>query len=357
MRPNYSPYATPKLSFAALLFLSTALSAQTPAADTTIAGQTLPLLPIETLIAQLQRPANGPAVVHRQVAFRGRLFAPTSGLDTLRVPLDLEEVYFLDEVSFSQVAFLAPVRFERAHFAGGLSFAEARFTAAFALRASHLAKHATFQKTHFLGDADLTASRFAGVASFVGARFAGQRAPLRPDPIRQRRLFRAGRLCRASHFHRRCLRRNRLLQGNHLGAAPILRWSPLRRPGAVLGRALRRGSVLRQRTCRRRSRLRPSAVQRRGILCRFHLRAGGALPQCDLWPSPALMELISAKRPTSATARAASSASGAFFNRSLDLSRAAFALIDLRSAEADSTFAANSHLYLHQPRFGRIQVR
>ena len=48
---------------------------------------------------------------------------------------------------------------------------------------------------------------------------------------------------------------------------------------------------------------------------------------------------------------------GAFFNRSLDLSRAAFALIDLRTAEADSTFAMGSHLYLHQPRFGRIQVR
>ena len=165
----------PKLSFAALLFWSTALSAQTPAADTTIAGQTLPLLPIETLIAQLQRPANGPAVVHRQVAFRGRLFAPTSGLDTLRVPLDLEEVYFLDEVSFSQVAFLAPVRLERAHFAGGLSFAEAHFIDDFALRTSHLAKHATFQKTHFLGDTDLTASRFAGIASFVGAHFVGQR--------------------------------------------------------------------------------------------------------------------------------------------------------------------------------------
>ena len=165
----------PKLSFAALLFWSTALSAQTPAADTTIAGQTLPLLPIETLIAQLQRPANGPAVVHRQVAFRGRLFAPTSGLDTLRVPLDLEEVYFLDEVSFSQVAFLAPVRLERTHFAGGLSFAEAHFTDDFSLHASHLAKHATFQKTHFLGDADLSASHFAGVTSFVGAHFAGQR--------------------------------------------------------------------------------------------------------------------------------------------------------------------------------------
>ena len=52
----------PKFFFADLLFLSTALSAQTPAADTTIAGQTLPLLPIETLIAQLQRPANGPAL-------------------------------------------------------------------------------------------------------------------------------------------------------------------------------------------------------------------------------------------------------------------------------------------------------
>ena len=52
----------PKLSFAAQLFLNTALSAQTPAVDTSIAGQTLPLLPIETPIAQLQRPANAPAL-------------------------------------------------------------------------------------------------------------------------------------------------------------------------------------------------------------------------------------------------------------------------------------------------------
>ena len=48
---------------------------------------------------------------------------------------------------------------------------------------------------------------------------------------------------------------------------------------------------------------------------------------------------------------------GAFFNRSLDLSRAAFALIDLRPVGTDSTFATGGRLYLHQPRFGRIQVR
>ena len=44
---------------------------------------------------------------------------------------------------------------------------------------------------------------------------------------------------------------------------------------------------------------------------------------------------------------------GAFFNRSLNLSRAAFALIDLRPTGADSAFATDSRLYLHQPRLGR----
>ena len=346
----------PKLLFAALLFLSTALSAQTPAADTTIAGQTLPLLPIETLIAQLQRPANGPAVVHRQVAFRGRLFAPTSGLDTLRVPLEFEEVYFLDEVSFSQAAFLAPVRFERAHFAGGLSFAEARFTAAFTLRTSHLAKHATFQKTHFLGDADLTASRFAGVASFVGAHFAGQRAHFAQTQFDNAAYFEQAAFAAPATF----------TDAAFAGIASFKEttWAqPLSFAGVRFAdRALFWDARLAEEVSF-------DSGRADGEVAFDRARFGGETSFADF----TFARAASFRSATFGQARfdgayfrqeADFSESegrvirlGAFFNRSLDLSRAAFALIDLRTAGADSTFAADSHLYLHQPRFGRIQVR
>ena len=340
----------PKLLFPALLFLSTALSAQTPAADTTIAGQTLPLLPIETLIAQLQRPANGPAVVHRQVAFHGRLFAPTSGLDTLRVPLDLEEVYFLDEVSFSQVAFLAPVRFERAHFAGGLSFAEARFTAAFALRASHLAKHATFQKTHFLGDADLTASRFAGVASFVGARFAGHSANFAQTQFDNAAYFEQAAFAAPATFTDAAFKETTWAQPLSFAgvrfADQALFWDARFAEQVSFDSGRADGEVAFDRarfsgeasfanfTFARAARFRSATFGQ--------ARFDGAYfrQEADFSESEGRVIRL-----------------GAFFNRSLDLSHAAFALIDLRSAEADSTFATNSHLYLHQPRFGRIQVR
>ena len=355
MRPNYSPML-PKLLFAALLFLSTALSAQTPAADTTIAGQTLTLLPIETLIAQLQRPANGPAVVHRQVAFGGRLFAPTSGLDTLRVPLDLEEVYFLDEVSFSQVAFLAPVRFERAHFAGGLSFAEARFIDDFSLRTNHLAKHATFQKTHFLGDADLTASRFSGVASFVGARFAGQRAHFAQTQFDNAAYFEQAAFTAPASFTDAAFAGIASFKET-TWAQPIsfagvrfadraLFWDARFAEDVSFDSGRADGEVAFDRarfsgeasfadfTFARAARFR-SATFGRASFDGAYFRQ-----EADFSESEGRVIRLSA-----------------FFNRSLDLSHAAFALIDLRTAGADSTFATGSRLYLHQPRFGRIQVR
>ncbi len=346
----------PKLSFAALLFLSTALSAQTPAADTTIAGQTLPLLSIETLIAQLQRPANGPAVVHRQVAFRGRLFAPTSGLDTLRVPLDLEQVYFLDEVSFSQVAFLAPVRFERVHFAGGLSFAEARFTDDFALRSSHLAKHTTCQKTHFLGDADLTASRFAGVASFVGARFAGQRA-----------YFAQTQFDNAAYFEQAAFAAPATFTDAAFAGIASFKETAWAQPISFAGVRFADRALFWD--ARFAEEVSFDSGRADGEVAFDRARFSGEASFADF----TFARTASFRRATFGQARFDgayfrqeadfSDSEGrvirlsAFFNRSLDLSRAAFALIDLRSAEADSTFAANSHLYLHQPRFGRIQVR
>ncbi len=344
----------PKL--AALLFSSTVLSAQTPTADTTIAGQTLPLLPIETLIAQLQRPANGPAVIHRQVAFAGRLFAPTAGLDTLRVPLYLEDVYFLDEVSFSQVAFLAPVRFERAHFAAGLSFTQAHLTAALALRSSHLAKHATFQKTHFLGDADLTASHFAGVASFVGARFAGQRAHFAQTQFDNAAYFEQAAFAAPATFtdatfaaiasFKETAWAQPLSFAGVRFADRALFWDARFAAAVSFDRGRADGEVAFDRahfggaasfadfTFAR------AAHFRQATFGRAHFDGAYFRQEADFSQSEGRVIRLSA-----------------FFNRSLDLSRAAFALIDLRATGADSTFAANSRLFLHQPRFGRLQVR
>ena len=346
----------PKLSFAALLFLSTTLSAQTPAADTTIAGQTLPLLPIETLIAQLKLPADAPPVVHRQVAFRGRLFAPTSGLDTLRVPLDLEEVYFLDEVSFSQVAFLAPVRFERVHFAGGLSFAEAHFTDDFSLRSSHLAKHATFQKTHFLGDADLTASRFAGIASFVGAHFAGQHTNFAQTQFDNAAYFEQAAFAAPATFTDAAFAG--IASFKETTWAQPLSFAGVRFADRALfwdahfaeevsfdsGRSDGEVAFDRARFSGEASfadfTFARAAHFRSTTFDQAHFDGAYFRQEADFSESEGRVIRL-----------------GAFFNRSLDLSRAAFALIDLRPAGADSTFAADSRLYLHQPRFGRIQVR
>ena len=351
---NSTARMLPKPLFVAALFSSTALSAQTPAADTTIAGQTLPLLPIETLIAQLQRPAN--AIVYRQVAFRGPLFAPTSGLDTLRVPLDFEDVYFLDEVSFSQVAFLAPVRFERTHFAGGLSCAQARFTAAFALRASHLAKHATFQKTHFLGGADLSASRFAGIASFVGAHFAGQHAH-----------FAQTQFDHAAYFEQATFAAPATFTDAAFAAIAAFKETAWERPLSFAGvrfadRALFWDAHFVEEASFDRGRADGEVAFDRVLF-------GGRASFADFTFARTARfrnATFGQAQFDGAYFREAADFSesegrvlrlGAFFNRSLDLSRAAFARIDLRPTGADSTFAANSRFYLHQPRFGRIQVR
>ncbi len=344
----------PKSLFVAALFFSTALDAQTPAADTTIAGQTLPLLPIETLIAQLQRPAN--AIVYRQVAFGGRLFAPTSGLDTLRVPLRFEDVHFLDEVSFSHVAFLAPVRFERTHFAGGLSFAQARFTDAFALRASHLAKHATFQKTHFLGAADLSASRFAGTASFVGAHFAGQHAHFAQTQFDHAAYFEQATFAAPATFtdaafaaiaaFKKTVWARPLSFAGVRFADQVLFWDAHFAEEVSFDRGRADGAISFDR-----ARFGGRASFADFTFARAARFRGATFGQAQ-FDGAYFREAADFSESEGRVLRL-----DAFFHRSLDLSRAAFARIDLRSAGADSTFASTCRFYLHQPRFGRIQVR
>ena len=346
----------PKLLFFALLFSSTSLRAQTPAADTTIAGQSLPLLPIETLIAQLQGPANGPPIAHRQVAFRGRLFAPTAGIDTVRVPLNFEAVYFLDEVSFGQVAFLAPVRFARTHFAAGLSFAAAHFTAAFALHASHIAKHATFQKTRFRGDADLGASRFAGVASFVGARFAGQRI-----------LFAQTQFDKAAYFEQAAFAAPATFTDAAFAGVASFKETAWAQPLSFAGVRFAERALFWD--ARFAEEVSFASGRADGEVAFERARFSGRASFADFTFARAARfrsATFGKARFDGAYFRREADFSesegrvirlGAFFNHSLNLSRAAFALIDLRPPGADSTFAAGGRLYLHQPRFGRLQVR
>ena len=271
-------------------------------------------------------------------------------------PLEFEEVYFLDEVSFSQVAFLAPVRFERAHFAGGLSFAEARFTAAFSLRASHLAKHATFQKTHFLGDADLTASRFAGVASFVGAHFAGHSANFAQTQFDNAAYFEQAAFAAPATFTDAAFAG--IASFKETAWAQPLSFAGVRFADRALfwdarfaeavsfdsGRANGEVAFDRARFSGEASfadfTFAREAIFRSATFGQARFDGAYFRQEADFSESEGRVIRL-----------------GAFFNRSLDLSRAAFALIDLRPAGADSIFAADSRLYLHQPRFGRIQVR
>jgi len=202
----------------------------------------------------------------------------------------LEEVYFLDEVSFSQVAFLAPVRFERVH------FAQTQFDNAAYFEQTAFAAPATFTDAAFAGIASFKETTWAQPLSFAGVRFA-DRALFWDARFAEEVSFDSGRADGEVAFDRARFSGEASFADFTFARAAHFR-------GATFGQARFDGAYFRQ--------------------------------EADFSDSEGRVIRL-----------------GAFFNRSLDLSRAAFALIDLRSAGADSTFAANSRLYLHQPRLGR----
>ncbi len=265
-------------------------------------------------------------------------------------------MYFLDEVSFSQVAFLAPVRFERTHFAGGLSFAEARFTAAFSLCASHLVKHATFQKTHFFGDADLAASRFAGVASFVGARFAGHSAN-----------FAQSQFDNAAYFEQAAFAAPATFTDAAFAGITSFKETAWAQPLSFAGVRFADRALFWDARFAEEVSFDSGRADGEAAFDRAHFSGEASFADFTFAKAARFRSAIFGKaRFDGAYFRQEADFSesegrvirlGAFFNRSLNLSRAAFALLDLRPAGADSTFATGSRLYLHQPRFGRIQVR
>ena len=350
------PKSHPKYLLAALLLCSTALAAQTPAADTTIAGQTYTVLPVETLIAQLRGPADGPRATHRQVAFRGRLFAPTAGLDTVRVALDCADVHFLDEVSFSQVVFLAPVLLTGVDFAGGLSLAGAHLAAPFALRDSRTAKHATFQQARFDRSADFTASHFAGVASFGKARFAGTAAAFAQAKFAGAAYFEEAEFTAPAEFTDAAFAgvaafkattwaRSLSFAGARF-ADQAQFWDARFASAATFASGRADGEVAFDRA----RFTGPTSFA--GFIfaqaARFRTTRFGRADFTGAYFR---------KEADFNNAEATTVDLRAIFNRSLDLSRANFAQLDLRVADADSTFADGAQLYLQQPRLGRVFAR
>ncbi len=148
-------------------------AAQEAARDTTIAGQTYALLPIDTLIAQLRSAEPSARLHYTRTVFSGPFFARAAGIDTIRVALDFSDVRFLDEVSLDRVVFLEPVRLARALFAEGLSLMGTRFLGPLDLSAAHFRKQASFKQVELLDRADFSECKFYQVGSFIEAQFHG----------------------------------------------------------------------------------------------------------------------------------------------------------------------------------------
>ena len=156
-------------AFCALL-LATPSEPQTAPADTSINGQRYTLIPIENLIAQLEKNTSL-AITYRHTVFRGRLFA---ALDTVHAPLDLEDIQFLDEVALNDVVFTAPARIRQTVFANGLALQRSRFFAPVDFSGARFHRHATFKDAEFRAGVDFSTSHYSGIASFIGVEFAGR---------------------------------------------------------------------------------------------------------------------------------------------------------------------------------------
>lgn len=159
------------LALVLYLFLAQPSPGATGVRDTTIAGQTYALLPIETLAAQLRQ---GSAPLHyHHTAFAGRLEAHLAGIAEVRTPLELEDVRFLDQLVLDGVVFRAPVQGADLCFQRGLSLLGARFDAGLDLRAGEWRGPFSANQAVFAGRTRLENCHFFATSSWIGARFAG----------------------------------------------------------------------------------------------------------------------------------------------------------------------------------------
>ena len=330
------------------------LGARADRADTTIADQTYALLPAADLLLSLQR-AQGP--IHlRATAVVGPLYAPTAGLDTVRVPFQFDDVFFLDEVTLNNVVFLGPVQGERTTFANGLSLTNAHFHSAFGLRASRSGKHLNFKQAVFAADADFTDGDFAGPNSFINARFSGATRFVRTH-------FATAAYFEGTHF----AGQTDFADARFAGVASFkdARWN---------GPASFAGARFAERALFWRTQFLAAAdfaAARADGEISFNRATFADLAHFADFTFAQAAHFADAtfaradfggsyfrKEADFSSIQARTLRFNSFFNRTLDLRRAAIGTLDLHpSVQADSTFAASAQLYLQQAYFEHLRVR
>ena len=344
--------ATPLWALCCLLLIP--LGARAERADTTIAGQTYALLPAADLLSRLQR-ETGP--IHlRATAVVGPLYAPTAGLDTVRAAFHLDDVVFFDEVTLNNVVFLGSVQGERTTFANGLSLMNARFHSAFGLRASRSGKHLNFKETVFRADADLADGDFAGPNSFINARFAGTTRFARTR-------FGSAAYFEGTHF----TGQTDFADARFAGVASFkdARWN---------GPASFAGARFAERALFWRTQFLDAAdfaaaradgevsFNRATFADQAHF-ADFTFAQAAHFTNATFAHVnfggsYFRKEADFNGVQARTLRFNAFFNRSLDLSRATIGTLDLHpGVQTDSTFSKNAQLYLQQAYFDRLRVR
>ena len=330
------------------------LGARADRADTTIADHTYTLLPAAELLSRLQQTTR--PIDLRATAVIGPLYAPTVGLDTVRASFHLDDVLFLDEVTLNNVVFLGPVQGERVTFANGLSLINAHFHSEFGLRVSRSGKHLNFKQAVFRADADFTDAQLAGPNSFINARFAGS-ARFARTHFATSAYFEGTRFAGQADFTD--------AHFANLASFKDARWN---------GPASFAGARFAQRALFWRTQFLAAADFAAA-------RADGEVSfnQATFADQAHFADFTFAQAAHFAESTFARADFGgsyfrkdadfsgvqaqalhfnAFFNRSLNLSRATIGTLDLHpGVQVDSTFAESAQLYLQQAYFDRLRVR
>ena len=151
------------------------------------------------LLTEMGRDSDTPVRL-RHALISGSLDGASAGLDTVRRPLDLEDVWFTGEVALRQVVFLAPVRVHGSVFEGGLSLQEASFHGPAGFQAIRVDRQANLRGAAFLAGADFSDGEFLGVGSFIETRFEGGESTFRRTRFRSGAYFEGARFAASADF-------------------------------------------------------------------------------------------------------------------------------------------------------------
>ncbi|MSR84124.1 MAG: hypothetical protein EXS58_14570 [Candidatus Latescibacteria bacterium] len=180
------------------LFLTRPSPGATVGRDTTIAGRTYALLPIEALASQLRQ--GRVPLRYRRTAFAGRLEARMAGIEEVRAAVELEDVQFLDQLVLDRVVFRAPVQGIGVFFQKGLSVLGARFDAGLDLQDSEWRGPFSANQALFAGRTRFANCHFYATASWIGAGFAGPAAVLARTRFEEGAFFEEARFAGPADF-------------------------------------------------------------------------------------------------------------------------------------------------------------